>query len=88
MEENVVFQYPLGCVLKDCITGFEGVVLGRTEYFTGCKHYGLASRGMKDGKPLDWEWFDESRLTMISRSIPTLQTEMGTGGPCQSTPQC
>lgn len=87
MYDFEIFQFPLGSVLKDCITGFEGIVMGRTEYITGCKHYGLACRELKDGKPMDWEWFDESRLTLVSISIPLLKTN-DTGGPCPNAPQC
>lgn len=61
------FKYELGEELKDIVTGFRGIVMARTEYFTGCMHYGLASKALtKDGKVGDWEYFDESRLVLVS----------------------
>jgi len=57
------FKYELGEVLRDVVSGFEGVTMGRTQYFTDCNHYGLGSRQLdKDGKPVEWQWFDETRL--------------------------
>ena len=38
------FKFMLGAVLSDIVTGFKGVALGRTQYFTGCTHYGLCPR--------------------------------------------
>ena len=31
----------LGSLVRDKITGFEGIVMGRTEYLTGCAHVGV-----------------------------------------------
>jgi len=58
-------KFELGEVLKDKITGFQGVAMARTEYFTDCIHYGLCSQELKDGKPIDWEWIDETRLVQV-----------------------
>jgi hypothetical protein len=63
------FKFDLGEVLKDKVTGFEGVVLGRSDYFTGCNHYGLCSRKLdSNGKTIDWEWFDETRMVPVRRA--------------------
>jgi len=58
-------KFELGEILKDKVTGFQGVAMGRTEYFTNCSHYGLCSQSLKDGKTLDWEWFAETRLIKV-----------------------
>ena len=47
------FKFELGEVLKDKITGFTGVVMGRTEYFTDCDHYGLCSQKLRNEKNPD-----------------------------------
>ena len=61
-------KFHLGDVLQDKITGFTGVAMGRTEYMTGCTHYGLLSRDLtKDGKITDYEWIDESRLSKVKK---------------------
>lgn len=60
------FKYKIGQTLKDLITGLEGVVMVRAEYFSGCHHYGLSVRSLsKDGKVPEWEWIDESRLEPV-----------------------
>ncbi len=65
-------KFELGDVLKDKITGFQGVVMVRAEYFTGCAHYGLCSQELKDGRITEWEWIDEIRLvkTELERIKP------------------
>lgn len=60
------FKFKQGETLRDKVTGFQGVVMARTDYFTGCVHCGLCSRTLKDGKPIEWEWFDETRLILVS----------------------
>ncbi len=73
------FKYDLGEVLKDRITGFEGVAVARTQYMTGCNRYSLQSQELKDGKPREWEAFDEDMLVPSGekKEVPVRQT----GGP-------
>lgn len=64
------FKFELGEVLKDKITGFTGVVMVRSQYLTGCLHYGLQSRKIGEkGKTSDWEHFDENRLVSIGKKV-------------------
>jgi len=46
---------------RDRITGFEGIVMGRTEYINGCVKILLQPEGVKaDGTGIKaGEWFDE-----------------------------
>ena len=53
----------LGNKVKDNITGFAGVVVARAEYLNGCISIQVQSTKLKDGLPLEAEWFDEQRLT-------------------------
>lgn len=62
------FKYGLGYKLRDSITGFEGVVVGRGDHITGCNTYGLQP-GAKDGKYEESRWFDENRLTVIDADV-------------------
>lgn len=82
------FKFELGETLKDKITGFKGVVMARAEYFTGCIHYGLCSQSLHDGKPIDWEWIDESQLVKVrgAKSI-TGESKASTSGPFQNPSQ-
>jgi len=64
------FEFDLGEVLVDVVTGLQGVVMGRTQYITGCTHYGLLAQKLdKDGKVRDWEWMDEKRLKRTGKKI-------------------
>jgi hypothetical protein len=54
-------RVPLGCVAKDRITGFEGLVIGKHQYLTGCNKVTIQPMKLdKDGKPIESQWFDES----------------------------
>jgi len=74
----VDFTYGLGDVLKEKVSGFEGVVMVRAEYSTGCIHYGLQSQKLKDGNPQDWHWFDQSRLELVKRKVIIFEIPEGT----------
>jgi hypothetical protein len=80
-----MIKFELGEELQDVVTGYKGIVMGRTDYFTGCVHYGLAARELKDGKTLDWEWFDETRLSKIGNGI-RFEVEKSTSGPMPHAP--
>jgi hypothetical protein len=57
------FKYSLGDHLRDRISGFDGIVMCRTEYLHNCNRYGLAPRNVdKDGKPKDSIYFDEDQV--------------------------
>jgi len=81
-----MFKYSLGDLLRDGITGFEGIVMARVEYFTGCIQYGIQPATLdKDGKMPDWEWLDEGRLSP-GHSSKSLKKGVA-GGPMPATPQ-
>jgi len=52
----------LGTTVTDAITGFSGTSVSRTEYLYGCVRIGVQPKGLKDGKPIEIEYFDEQRL--------------------------
>jgi len=66
------FEFELGQTIKDVITGFEGVVLGRTQYLTQCNCYLLVPQGKTKTKRLEGEWFDADRLKMVKKSVVKL----------------
>ena len=55
----------LGDRARDKITGFVGIVVGRTEWLYGCQRLALKSEELKDGKTLDAEWFDEPQVELV-----------------------
>lgn len=81
------FEFQLGAVLRDIITGFEGVVMVRAEYYTGCIHYGLQSQKLHEGKPIDWEWIDSSRLILAEGKEVELKTQLSPSGAHPVGPQ-
>lgn len=87
--DTVEFKFELGATLRDVISGFTGVVMARTEYFTGCDHYGLCPRELKDGKPVDWQWIDATQLELVKEKGVVLREsrKAGTSGPFPSAPQ-
>lgn len=65
---DTIFDF--GDLLKDVVTGFEGIVMVKALYSTGCLHYGLSpqqSAKTDKGSPEDpnWLWYDESRLERV-----------------------
>ena len=72
---KVNFEHENGDILRDKVSGFEGVVMVRAEYSTGCIHYGMQSQEMKDGSPRDWEWMDQSRLESVSKRTVTFDID-------------
>jgi hypothetical protein len=83
------FKFEVGEVVKDIVTGHEGVIMGVTYYFTGCNHYGICSQKITDKtKPDLWQWFDEKRLVSVNKKkISFFAGKEPTSGPMQSPPQ-
>lgn len=67
----------LGDRVRDALTGFMGVATGRAEYLYGCVQVQVTPRVLKEGKPVEPQWFDEQRLNVLSTATA--------GGP-QSAP--
>jgi hypothetical protein len=59
----------LGNLVKDKITGFAGIVIGRAEYLNGCISVLVQPEGVtSEGQPIESHWFDEQRLTAASEA--------------------
>ena len=52
MNQNVI----------DKITGFKGVIVGRSAYVTGCTQLLLQPVVKENGEYIEGRWFDENRL--------------------------
>ena len=78
----------LGQKARDKITGFEGTIIGRAEYLTGCTQFCLAPKTTPDGSIRAAEWFDEGRLATIGGGI-TADAVAGerNGGPQRDAPR-
>ena len=81
----------LGVIVKDKVTGLVGVVMGRTEYLTGCAHLGICPQKLKtDGSTPDWQWIDETRCELVKgKKRITLSEPVNVtakGGPAPDAP--
>lgn len=77
------FEVELGYIVKDDITGFEGVATSVTQWLNGCRRIGVQSMELKDGKPIDALSFDEPGLTILQKETPfnVKPVPVPTGGP-------
>ena len=67
---GTMFKFDLGQKVKDKVTGFSGVVVCRADYMTGCVRYSVQSKKLsKEGKPQDWQVFDEDQLIDLMKNI-------------------
>jgi hypothetical protein len=76
---NFEGKFALKETVRDSITGFEGIVTGATFWSNGCVRYSVQSKTMKDGKPIEPEWFDEQQLESVAAAPE--QTIEKRGGP-------
>lgn len=80
-----MFKIGLGEEVKDKITGFKGIIVGRSDFITGCKQYDIKPQGLtKEGKIKDGCWLDEDRLVRTGKKINISSKKTikeGPGGP-------
>jgi hypothetical protein len=56
----------LGSLVRDTITGFTGIVVGRTEFAYGCIHIRVqAKRVTKEGEAVAVQSFDDQRVELL-----------------------
>jgi hypothetical protein len=62
-----MFKFSLGDTVVHRITGFRGVVIGRTDWLDGLNTYGIQSTllDMQKGTPADPAWFNEGALDAV-----------------------
>tara|TARA_Y100000034_G_scaffold8165_2_gene8934 strand:+ start:9664 stop:10155 length:492 start_codon:yes stop_codon:yes gene_type:complete len=79
------FEFELGSVLKDKVTGFKGVVTARSQFISDCNNYCLKPQELKDGIPIDVKWFDEPLLAVVKSGSFEVPPDP-TGGPERDVP--
>lgn len=56
----------LGSLVKDTITGFKGIAVGRTEFAFGCIHIKIQAEGLTiAGDPIPVHSFDDQRIEVL-----------------------
>lgn len=74
----------LGQEVKDRVTGFKGIAIGRTTYLQGCNRILVQPKVNKDGELIVGESFDEPDLQVIGVGVlvePEPELKPRTGGP-------
>lgn len=59
----------MGAKVRDPVTGFEGTVMGRAVYFTGCQRLYVKPK-LVEGKMVEGEFFPEQQLEVIAPPKP------------------
>jgi hypothetical protein len=76
------FKHKLGVTAKDKITGFEGIIISRCEFLTGCNRYCIQPTELRDGKPLDSLYFDEDQMEVTGIGIKPKDVQGKERGAC------
>lgn len=56
----------LGQMVKDTITGYEGIVIARLEQLHSCTRIQVQHLGLSEGVPMQAQYFDEPRLEITN----------------------
>jgi len=59
----------LGDKVKDSISGFEGIMTGHIRYAHNCDRVLVRPQAMKDGKPIEGDWFDAPSLRLVYNDV-------------------
>ena len=70
----------LGCAAKDTVTGFTGIVINVTEWFNGCIRWGIQPRMLREGKPIDAQFFDDAQVEYLGVGMLKSRKLKDTGG--------
>lgn len=81
-----MFTHELGKRAKDKITGFAGILTARCEFLTGCNRYCIQPTELKDGKPIDSIYFDESQIEIVGDGISGKDVQGEEKGACSPNP--
>jgi len=74
-EDKPLSLVERGDLVRDRITKFKGVVTCVLLYLHGCARVAVKSLEMKDGKPIDEQYFDDSQLEIIEAGYYFKQPE-------------
>lgn len=79
------FKFDLGDKVRDKITNFEGVLIGRHQWLNNCNTYSVKPTTLKDGAPQDSCSFDEPQLDLVTAKVA--ESNRKTGGPERTVSQ-
>lgn len=67
MNEPVQFLVPSGALVRDPVTGIEGIVTCRSTHLTGCNRLGIQPKAAEEAphKVPEMHWCDETLVEVI-----------------------
>lgn len=87
----------LGDRVEDSVTGLKGIVVCVTTWLHGCIRMGVQPEEVKDGKPVEAVFFDQTQLKLLKKGIhapqvlevapvqPVAPTRRSAGGPTRES---
>jgi len=74
------FKFEVGSEVVDSISGYSGIIIYRSQWLSNCNTYGVKSKEIKDGRPIEPVQFDEPQLNLIEPDV--IEKNQDTGGCC------
>lgn len=62
-------QIMLGDIVRDTITGFEGVVVAMAKYLNGCVQFCVKPQKLFEGKMIEGEYIDSAQLEIVKEDV-------------------
>lgn len=63
-----------GCLAKDKVTGFTGIITGYCDYLTGCAQWLITPVMKADGTLAEPRWYDDGRVEVLD-AVPVISYE-------------
>lgn len=67
--ESSMSMAKLGDKVKEVVSGLEGIVTCESLSLSGCRQILIVPQEVKDGKPVDGSWYDDSRCTVLQTGV-------------------
>lgn len=81
-SNTVTFKFGFGDLVKDKVTGFQGIVVGQLAYNTGCLQYDVRPPVNEKGEHQCGLWLDEASMEIVTpNKVSIIPDEDGPGGP-------
>lgn len=81
-----VDEVKLGDLVKDTVTGYEGIVTSRTEFLNKCVRIGVQAQKLHEGRPVESQMFDIEQVELVEPTAVTTTKKAYTGGPKDFVP--
>lgn len=82
MDKGII---ELGDRVRDVVSGFIGIVVGKSQWINGCSTSGVKSEELKDGLPTEIQWFDDPQIKIEEKNV--IECGIDPGGPVKNPKQ-